>query len=90
MKVITEKVIKAAEAGNNWFVYDKREGLISMVSLVKSTQLKDGRHVVTGWCGESVRTKNIIPDIVDKLKLKFPDSVVTGCPVGSYIYISWE
>jgi hypothetical protein len=90
VKNITEKVIKAAEAGNKWFIYNNRGGLVSMVSLVKSTYMKGGHYVVTGWCGENIRTKNIIPDIVEKLKLKFPDSIVTGCPINSYIYISWE
>ena len=76
---IMNNVIEAAESKKTSYTHDLKDSLYTTVYL----------RMPNCYMKNDVK-KNIVPDIVEDLKTKFPDCVVTADPDNTYIYISWE
>ena len=79
VKCIVKKVIEAAESRKTSYTHDFTDPLYRTVHL----------RLPNGQMNYDVK-KNIVPDIVEDLKTKFPDCVVKEGPLGNFIYIKWE
>jgi hypothetical protein len=77
--LIVNNILEAAESRKTSYTYDLKDALYRTVYLRKPN----------GEMNYDVK-KNIVPDIVEDLRSKFPDCVVEEGPFNNFIYISWE
>lgn len=76
---IVKNILEAAQSRKTSYTYDLKDALYRTVYLRKPN----------GQMNYDVK-KNIVPDIIEDLKTKFPDCAIKEGPLNNYIYISWE
>lgn len=83
---IAHNVVMAAQAGNTTYTHKNFSPIIGL-----SLPLFAANRCVIGKVnGPNGYTKNILPDILENLKIKFPGISILTDPLQTYIHISWS
>lgn len=82
------KILEAAESGKMYLTYGQKEGLTTRAYLTRNLYSTNGS--VLGRSTDYTLSRDIVQDIIARLKLRFPDSLIFADPLNTYIHIDWN